>query len=146
MTLKEKIKINEGFFSEVYEDTLGYPTVGYGFLVSALTKDELELNGGKVEPMSRTVAEKILDKKLAKLNESVFAAFEWLKEKPTHIQEVVIEMCYQMGVSKVKKFATTLHHIRCGEYKAAYNSGMNSLWAKQTPNRAKKVLSGLFNK
>ena len=144
MTLIEKIKENEGFKERIYEDSLGMPTVGYGFLLTALTADELALNGGKAEPMSKDVADKILKLKLEKLTAAVFATFNWLKEKPKNIQEVVIEMAYQLGVSKVKKFVTTMHHIRTGEYEAAYQSGMKSLWAKQTPNRAKKVLGGLF--
>ena len=145
MTLIEKIKETEGFKERIYEDSLGMPTVGYGFLLTALTADELALNGGKAEPMSKDVADKILKLKLEKLTAAVFATFNWLKEKPKNIQEVVIEMAYQLGVSKVKKFVTTMHHIRVGEYRAAYQSGMNSLWAKQTPNRAKKVLSGLLD-
>ena len=94
--------------------------------------------------MSKATADKILELKLEKLTAAVFATFDWLKEKPKNVQEVVIEMAYQLGVSKVKKFVTTMHHIRTGEYEAAYQSGMNSLWAKQTPNRAKKVLGGLL--
>ena len=145
MTLIEKIKENEGFRNRIYEDSLGKPTIGYGFLVVALSDDEIALNGGKIEPMDRKVAERILELKLKKLKPRVFKAFEWLQEKPANIQDVVIEMCYQMDVSKVQKFVTTMHHIRAGEYRAAYQSGMNSLWAKQTPNRAKKVLSGLLD-
>ena len=144
MTLIEKIKENEGFSNKVYEDTLGYSTVGYGFLLAALTADELALNGGKYEPMSKETADKILELKLEKLTAAVFATFDWLKDKPKNVQEVVIEMAYQLGVSKVKKFVTTMHYIRTGEYEAAYQSGMNSLWAKQTPNWAKKVLGGLL--
>ena len=144
MTLIEKIKENEGLKDHRYEDSLGRLTVGYGFLLAALTADELALNGGKVEPMSKAVADQILEIKLIKLAPSVCEAFPWLKEKPKNVQEVVMEMAYQLGISKVKKFVTTMHHIRMGEYEAAYQSGMNSLWAKQTPNRAKKVLGGLL--
>ena len=144
MSLIANIKENEGFCGEIYEDTRGYKTIGYGFLVSALSPDELALNGGKYEPMSKETADKILELKLQKLTAAVFATFDWLKEKPQNVQEVVIEMAYQLGVSKVKKFVTTMHHIRMGEYEAAYQSGMSSLWAKQTPNRAKKVLGGLL--
>ncbi|MFW5613136.1 MAG: glycoside hydrolase family protein [Campylobacter hyointestinalis] len=144
MTLKDKIKKNEGFENHIYKDTRGFATIGYGFLVSSLTKDELTLNGGKTEPMSREAAEQILDLKIKKLCAQVFEAFAWLRQKPKNIQEVVIEMCYQMGVGAVKKFHTTMHHIRVGEYRAAYENGMKSLWAKQTPNRAQRVLNGLF--
>ena len=144
MSLKENIKENEGFKSYIYQDTRGYPTVGYGFKVSALSKDELFLNGGKVEPMSKAVADQILEMKLIKLASSVCEAFPWLEDKPKNVQDVVIEMCYQMGVPGVKKFVNTLALIRAGDYKGAYENGMKSLWAKQTPSRAKKVLSGLL--
>lgn len=145
MTLAQKIKKNEGFSSKVYEDTLGYKTIGYGFLLSSLTSDELALNDNKIEPMNREAANEILELKLRKLENEVFAVFEWLKDKPQNVQEVIIEMCYQMGVNSIKKFATTLHYIRNDEYDRAITSGMKSLWAKQTPNRAKDVLSGLLN-
>ena len=146
MSLIENIKENEGFCGEIYEDTRGYKTIGYGFLVSALSPDELALNGGKIEPMGRAAADQILELKLKKLKPRVFEAFAWLKEKPANVQDVVIEMCYQMGVAKVQKFVTTLHHIRMGEYEKAIANGLRSLWAQQTPNRAKKVLNGLLAK
>ena len=61
MSLLENIKAHEGFSARIYKDSVGKPTVGYGFLVAALSPDELKLNGGKVEPMSKEVAEKILN-------------------------------------------------------------------------------------
>ena len=146
MSLIANIKENEGFCERVYEDSRGFATIGYGFLLSALSPDELALNGGKVEPMSRAVADQILELKLKKLKPRVFEAFAWLQDKPQNVQDVVIEMCYQMDVNKVKKFVTTLHHIRMGEYEKAVQSGLRSLWAQQTPNRAKKVLHGLLAK
>lgn len=144
MSLIANIKENEGFCGEIYEDTRGYKTIGYGFLVSALSKDELALNDGKVEPMSRAAADQILELKLRKLRPRVFEVFSWLAEKPINVQDVVLEMCYQMGIAKVQKFVTTLHHIRMGEYEKAVQSGLRSLWAQQTPNRARKVLNGLL--
>ena len=96
--------------------------------------------------MSRAAADQILELKLRKLRPRVFEAFAWLKEKPANVQDVVIEMCYQMDVSKVKKFVTTLHYIRTGEYEKAIANGLRSLWAQQTPNRAKKVLNGLIKR
>ena len=146
MSLIANIKENEGFCGEIYEDTRGYKTIGYGFLVSALSKDELALNGGKIEPMSRAAADQILELKLKKLKPKAFEAFAWLAEKPINVQDVVIEMCYQMGIAKVQKFVTTLHHVRMGEYEKAVQSGLRSLWAQQTPNRARKVLNGLLTK
>lgn len=144
MALIDDIKANEGFVNHVYKDSLGKDTIGYGFLVSALTNDELALNNYKLEPMSEKVANKILELKLKKLKDEVFKHFDWLKYKPLNVQEVIIEMCYQMGINSVSKFKNTLRLIEQGYYNEAYENGLKSLWARQTPKRAIKVLSRLL--
>lgn len=144
MNLTQRIKKHEGFEPKIYDDTRGFKTIGYGFKICDLSTDEIAINGGKIEPMSKKTAEAILDLKLKKLKKAVFAEFDWLKEKPQNVQEVIIEMCYQMGVGAVKRFNTTLHFIRNNELERAYKNGLKSLWAKQTPNRAKEVLNGLL--
>lgn len=144
MSLADKIKANEGFSERIYKDSRGFDTIGYGFLVFALTTDELALNSGQIEPMSREIADKILDFKLAKLERAADAAFSWLSSKPPHVREVVLEMTYQLGLEKLKSFTTTLGLIQSGDYENARKNALKSLWAKQTPNRAKKVLNGLF--
>ena len=142
--LVNKIKFNEGFREYTYYCTKGVRTVGYGFAVAYLTPDELALNGGQIEPMSKEVADAILRVKLGKLIPAALKEWEWLANKPRHIQNVVFEMCYQMDISKVKKFKTTLGYIKAGEYEKAVANGLNSRWAKQTPNRARRVLHGLL--
>lgn len=136
--LKEEILFEEGFYPNVYKDHLGYPTVGIGFLVSSLTKDEISLNGGKLEPMSKEVAFKILDLKLSKLIPEVFNALPWLKEKHPYIQNVLIEMAYQMGIKGLLSFKNTLKMIEESRYQEAAENMLKSKWAKQTPNRARR--------
>ncbi|MBQ8609916.1 MAG: glycoside hydrolase family protein [Campylobacter sp.] len=139
MNLIDSIKENEGFRDHIYKDTLGFDTIGYGFKCDSLTCDELELNDGIIEPMSKEVADKILRLKLAKLTSKVYDAIPWLNNSPKQVQEVVIEMAYQMGVDGVLKFKNTLNFIKENDYKNASSNMMKSLWAKQTPNRAKKL-------
>ncbi|AVK80669.1 glycoside hydrolase family protein [Campylobacter fetus] len=139
MSLEYNIKSNEGFRDRIYKDTLGFDTIGYGFKVDALSPGELALNGNAIEPMSKEVADKILKLKLAKLTNEVYDAIPWLKDSPKEVQEVIIEMAYQMGVSGVLKFKNTLNFIKENDYKNASSNMMKSLWAKQTPNRSKKL-------
>ena len=119
MNLIDSIKENEGFRDHIYKDTLGFDTIGYGFKVDSLTRDELRLNGGIIEPMNKEVADKILKKKLAKLTSEVYDAIPWLNNSPKEVQEVVIEMAYQMGVGGVLKFKNTLNFIKENDYKNA---------------------------
>nr|MBP3725421.1 glycoside hydrolase family protein [Campylobacter sp.] len=139
-----EIKFNEGFSSKIYECSVGKDTIGYGFKVDCLSSDEIALNGGKVEPMPKENADKILNLKLKKLEKEAFEVFDWLENAPLKVQECVIEMCYQMGIPGVKKFNHTLHYMRTAQYQKAYENGLKSLWAKQTPKRAKRVLGKLL--
>lgn len=142
--LIKNLKLHEGFSAQIYRDSLGYETIGYGFKVDCLSKDELLLNGGKKEPMSKEVAEQILILKIKKLRPAVFSALKWLEAKPLCVQECVLEMAYQMGLKKLLMFKNTLKFIELGEYQKAYENGLKSLWAKQTPSRARDVLGMLL--
>ena len=55
------------------------------------------------------------------------------------VKDVIVEMCYQMGVSGFSKFKKTIDHLMRKDYKAASEEMLDSRWAKQTPNRAKKL-------
>lgn len=139
MSLKESLKKHEGFRSNVYKCTLGHDTVGYGFKCSDLSADELACNGGKIAPMSEAVADKILDIKIAKLENSVFKALPWLQSAPQPVVDVVCNMVYQMGLNGVLGFKNTLNFLKNGDYAGAASNMMKSKWATQTPNRAKEL-------
>ena len=47
-------------------------------------------------------------------------------------------MFYQLHY-RLLNFVKTLHYIENGKYKAASVEMLDSLWAKQTPNRAKEL-------
>ena len=143
MSLIENIKAHEGFSARIYKDSVGKPTVGYGFLVAALSPDELKLNGGKIEPMSREVAEKILNLKVFKLKKRVFQCLPWLQSKPQNVQDTLIEMAYQLGLAGLLGFRHTLSCIEAGNYAQAAKNLKASLLYRQTPRRVEDYIRGL---
>lgn len=143
MSLIENIKIHEGYRREIYKDSLGKATIGYGFLVAALSSDELKLNGGKTEPMSREVAEKILNLKVAKLQKRVLECLPWLSIKPQSIQDTILEMAYQLGLAGLIGFRHTLGCIETGDYAQAAKNLRASLLYRQTPKRVEDYIRGL---
>ena len=126
MTLINKIKKHEGFRSTVYECTEGYETIGYGFAIKDLKLDE-------------DIAELILVRKLADLVARIKETFPWTKDAPEEIQDVVVDMCYQLGVNGFSKFKKTIYLLETEQYEEASVEMLDSLWAKQTPNRAKEL-------
>jgi len=145
MSLLENIKAHEGFRDHIYKDSVGKPTVGYGFLVAALSPDELKLNGGKTEPMSKEVAEKILNLKVTKLQKRVLECLPWLSSKPQSIQDTILEMAYQLGLAGLMGFRHTLGCIEAGDYAQAAKNLRASLLYRQTPKRVEGYIKGLKN-
>ena len=145
MSLLENIKAHEGFSARIYKDSVGKPTVGYGFLVAALSPDELKLNGGKAEPMSKEVAEKILNLKVARLKKRLFQCLPWLESKPQNVQDTLIEMAYQLGLAGLMGFRHTLGCIEAGDYAQAARNLRASLLYRQTPKRVEGYIKGLKN-
>ena len=126
MSLIESIKKHEGFVPTVYKDSLGIDTIGYGFTIKDLELDE-------------DICEIILERKLKELETRVNLKFKWFMYMPQEIKDVVMEMCYQLGVGGVSKFKKTIAYLQNKQWEEASVEMLDSLWAKQTPNRAKEL-------
>ena len=122
----EDIKKHEGFKSTVYQCTEGYDTIGYGFAIKDLIID-------------RDVADLILMKKLHILLQRISIAFPWFRDIDDTAKSVVINMCYQLGLSGFSKFKKTIYYFETEQYEEASMEMLDSLWAKQTPHRAKEL-------
>tara|TARA_R100000808_G_scaffold1621_1_gene7182 strand:+ start:53 stop:550 length:498 start_codon:yes stop_codon:yes gene_type:complete len=126
MSLTESIKKHEGYVGIVYKDSLGIDTIGYGFAIKDLELDE-------------DICEIILERKLKELETRVNLKFKWFMYMPQEIKDVIMEMCYQLGVGGVSKFKKTIAYLQNKQWEEASVEMLDSLWAKQTPNRAKEL-------
>ena len=124
--LLEAVKLSEGFRNRVYKDTLDIDTIGYGFAIKDLVLDE-------------DIAEMILRRKLDSLIDRVNKRFSFVKDMPQEGQDVIYEMCYQLGVTGVSKFKKTLAYLANSEYRMAATEMLDSKWHRQTPNRSQKL-------
>ena len=126
MSLIDEIKKHEGYRDSVYQCTEGYDTIGYGFAIKDLK-------------LSEEICDIILTEKLAKLQLDISNKFEWFDDSPELVKNVVTNMCYQLGLSGFSKFKQTIYYLETEQYEEASLECLDSLWAKQTPNRAKEL-------
>ena len=124
--LKVSIKQHEGYRSKVYKDSLGIDTIGYGFAIKDLELDE-------------DICDIILDRKIKELATRVNNTFSWYRYMPQEIKDVVMNMCYQLGVGGFSKFRKTISFLQNKQFHDASEEMLDSLWARQTPNRAKEL-------
>ena len=126
LELLSSIRKHEGFRSKVYKDTLDFDTIGYGFAVKDLVLDE-------------DIANIILQRKLEALIRSIEFKFSWYADLPNAVKDVVIEMCYQLGVTGFSKFRKTIKHLENEEWELGASEMLISRWNEQTPLRAKAL-------
>lgn len=128
--VKARLRIEEGLRLHSYNDTLGFPTIGYG-----------HLNRENFEEVSLEQAEEILDRDVKNAWWRLTTTLQWVIDQPSLVQEMLTDMTFQLGVSGLKGFKHALAALQSKDYKTAKTQFLDSLWASQTPNRAKSVTS-----
>ncbi len=130
-TLKEEVKLHEGFRDVVYKDSLGKRTIGYGHLC---VEDHWE-DDKKYE---KEYLEEIFNKDF---DNAHFNANTLIEDRKINdvAKEVIIEMVFQLGIGGVSKFKNMWKALDSEDYGEASFQMLDSLWAKQTPARAGKL-------
>ena len=133
LSLKLRIKKNEGFSSRSYKDQLGNYTIGYGHLIR---KKEIILfkKNFKVS-FFQNLFENDFKTALNDYNKH-FRKYSFSQ----NIKELIVEMIFQMGIQNVLSFKKTLRHIRKNNKFLAALEMMDSIWYKQTPLRVENLI------
>ena len=139
LSLKKKIKKNEGFRNKPYLDSLGNPTIGYGHLI---TKKEKKIFQDK---FSKKFLSNLFDKDFKKALTDYKKNFNYKKHSKEK-KEVLIEMIFQLGIKKQKKFVKMNKHMQNNDMFLAALEMKNSLWYKQTPKRVDGLINLLLKK
>lgn len=128
--LTRQLTGDEGTKATVYKDSLGYYTIGVGRLVDPRKPG----SGLRPKEIAFMLANDIEERMLA-----LRAQLPWMEELSEPRQAVLLNMSFQLGVAGLLGFKNTLLMIRAGDYAAASKGMLQSLWARQTPNRAKRL-------
>jgi len=125
----EQIKRHEGLVLHAYQDSLGLTTIGYGRLID-------KRKGGGI---SQQEAEYLLQNDINGVIQALERQISFWNSLNEPRKAVLMNMAFQMGVGGLMKFKRTLAMIEAGEYAQAADNMLTSLWAKQTPRRAKEM-------
>lgn len=129
--LKNRIKKHEGFRDVMYLDSLGKKTIGYGHLV---TEDGI-LPGIQY---SKKELDELFEKDFLIALRDATKLVSHL-DLPNEAFNVVIEMCFQLGLPKVTKFVNFLDALKKYDYNRAANEMLLSKWYEQTPARCQEL-------
>lgn len=144
MKLTEMIRYDEGEKLELYKDTEGYWTIGVGHLLTKdpsieRAKDQLEVSiKRRTDTITHDESLKLLEKDLERTVRDVMT-IEVIKTLDDARQKALANMVFQLGLNGVKQFKKMIQALEQKDYTRAATEAMNSRWARQTPNRARRV-------
>lgn len=140
--LIEMLRHEEGVRYKPYKDHLGYWTIGVGHLIDP-SKGAKWIEG----PLTDAQVDALLDEDIAKVERGLP---EWMRDLDPVRYAIMVDMAFQMGVAGLMGFKNTLANVRAGRYTQAADNMQQSLWYRQTPNRAnrriKEMRTGQYHK
>lgn len=128
--LARQLRGDEGVRACVYKDSKGLLTIGIGRLVDKRVK------GAGLRPDEIAyLFNNDLDDRIDQLTRRL----PWFQNLDDARKGVLLNMSFQMGVDGLLEFEHTLALVRDGKYENAAHAMLQSLWAKQTPERAQRM-------
>lgn len=126
--LASQLEIDEGRRSRMYLDSANPPrwTIGVGFNLSE-------------RAIPDPIIDALLDWCITDTQHDLDRSLPWWRTMNDARQNALANMCFQLGIEKLLGFAQTLALLKAGRWDAAANEALDSAWARQCPNRAKRV-------
>ncbi len=141
--LKSELIRDEGFRANPYRCTSGKLTTGVGRNLddNPLTPDEIAVVGhdGRDEKITMEAASQLLGNDIKRTIEALNRTIPWWKTLDDVRQRVLINMAFNLGVSGLLRFHTTLGWIKQGHYSSAAGEMLLSVWAEQVGDRASRL-------
>jgi len=127
--LSKQLRQEEGEVLHAYKDHMGFLTIGVGRLID-------QKKGGGI---TKEESAYLLANDIKKVVSQLERALPWFNQLNDARKAVLCQMCFQMGLAGLLDFKNTLKAIQNGEWAKAASGMQQSLWAKQTPARAKRL-------
>lgn len=119
------LRNDEGYRKHIYKCSEGYNTIGIG----------LNLDAG----ISEDLAEWILLFQYNEAKDQCQRTFKWFRGLDEVRQYVIVNMVFNMGLSRFKKFKKTIGYIATGQYDNASVEMLDSRWARQVKGRSTRL-------
>ena len=124
--LRNMLIRHEGLRRKPYRDSVGKLTIGVGRNLDdvGITREEALI---------------LLDHDIAKVRREVKQAFPWFTRLNTIRQTVVLNMVFNLGLPRFRKFKRAISAMRDKRWEDAANEMLDSKWARQVKGRAREL-------
>ena len=128
--LVAQLKTDEGCKLYVYQDSLGYATLGFGRLV------DRKKGGG----ISMDEALYLLQNDVAKVTKQL-TQYTWYSGQDSVRQAALANFCFNVGLEGLLHFPKFLMHMTANEYPQAVAELRDTPWHSQVGARADRIMN-----
>jgi len=151
--LIQKLIQHEGLVLQVYQDTLGIDTIGIGRNLKdrGITDEELEDMGisdmDHIYEYGLTEADALLlaENDVQIVENELLDAHPCIAELDAVRQLVLVDMAFNMGVPRLRKFKKMWAAIHNNDFATASKEMLDSRWANQVKSRSTKLANAMHN-
>ena len=134
--LQKELAEDEGCKYEIYNDHLGYATFGIGHLV---TDSDLEYGQEIGTKVSKERVDECFKADIEITIEDCNILYSNFNDIPEEAQLILANMMFNLGRPRLSKFLKLKAAVNDEDWMEASVQMMDSKWAKQVPNRAKRL-------
>jgi lysozyme len=129
--ITELLRRHEGVETHAYKCTAGKITIGVGRNIDpagglGLSQDEIDY---------------LLENDIARVARELGAEFPWFSGLSECRRDAMIDLCFQLGITRLRLFKLALGAMENHNYEEAARQFLDSNYAKQTPVRAQEIAS-----
>lgn len=125
--IEEQLTIHEGIRQFPYRCTAGKLTIGIGRNIEARGISEKE-------------ARYLLRNDIAACTRDLKDIFPGYKKLPVGVQNTLIDMRFQLGYGKFRKFKKMIKAVKKRDFKEMVTQMIDSSWYRQVPGRANYLI------
>lgn len=129
--IREQLIRDEGYRKFPYVDTKAKITIGIGYNLSD--------NG-----ISDAVIDAMYRERMTIAQNAVQTRLPWFQNLDQIRQAVILNMCFNMGFTKLEEFQKFLMAMAQSDWQAAVPEMENSVWAEEVGDRAKRLAEQLI--
>ena len=124
--LKDQLILHEGLELKPYQCTANKTTIGVGRNIQevGITEDE---------------ARYLLDNDILRVCSELDDTVHWWRDLSDARQRVLIDMVFNLGITRFLKFKKTIEAIKLGQYDIAADEMLDSAWSRQVGQRSKTL-------
>ena len=130
----EMLRKHEGVETHAYNCTANKTTIGVGRNIEA----------GSGMGLSMDEINYLLANDLQRVEAELLQSFEWYDDLNDARKDAIMDMCFNMGLPRLRKFKRALAAMSANFYEIAAVEFLDSLWARQVGHKRSTTISEMI--